>query len=205
MPTNPSPMLDFYQAQLEASRNFANIVFSNTQKADQLVISAAKSGTGERLKYAQALVTTRDPDGLKTLQATYASEGPDAMFGYFRDMIKVIFDATAEVGKVSESYLDALKTVAVKTGSHSAAPDLSLAATLAEPMAQSIKLLGLWSSASQQFADLAKQYVRAAETLPSMLTPNGVDPSSASGISHAQEASARAPSRSHDPVRAKAA
>jgi phasin family protein len=157
-----NPMLDLYQAQLEASRNIANIILTNTEKMDHLALSAAKTGVGDQLKYARALGAARDAEGLKTLQSAFAQQSPEAMLGYCRDLFKVFVDTNAEIGKVAESYLEDMKAVAIKTG-NGAARDMSVASSATEPVTPSVNFLNLWTNAYQQFADLTKQYMRAAE------------------------------------------
>ncbi len=168
----PNPMLDLYQAQLEASRNISNIIMSNTEKMDHLALTAAKSGVGDQLKYAQALGAARDPEGLKTLQSTFAKQTPDAMLSYCRDVFKVFAETNTEIGKVAEEYLEEMKTVAVKTG-RGAARAASIGAPATEPVAPSVNFLNLWTNAYQQFADLTKQYMKVAEEMPTEVASNG--------------------------------
>lgn len=157
-----NPMLDLYQAQLEASRNIANIILTNTEKMDHLALTAAKTGVGDQVKYARALGAARDAEGLKTLQSAFAQQSPDAMLGYCRDLFKVFVDTNAEIGKVAESYLEDMKAVAIKSG-NGAAREMSVASSVTEPVAPSVNFLNLWTNAYQQFADLTKQYMKAAE------------------------------------------
>jgi phasin family protein len=157
-----NPMLDLYQAQLEASRNIADIILTNTEKMDHLALSAAKTGVGDQVKYARALGAARDPEGLKTLQSAFARQSPDAMLGYCRDLFKVFVDTNAEIGKVAEGYLEDMKAVAIKSG-NGAARDMSVASSATEPVGPSVNFLNLWTNAYQQFADLTKQYMKAAE------------------------------------------
>jgi phasin family protein len=165
-------MLDLYQAQLEASRNISNIIMSNTEKMDHLALTAAKSSVGDQLKYAQALGAARDAEGLKTLQSTFAKQTPDAMLGYCRDVFKVFVDTNTEIGKVAEDYLAEMKTVAATAG-NGASRGIATAASAVEPVAPSVNFLNLWTNAYQQFADLTKQYMKAAEKLPTGVAANG--------------------------------
>jgi Phasin protein len=159
-----NPTFELYQAQLEALRNLASVIFSNTEKMNALALTAAKSGIGDQLKYAQALSAARDADGLKTLQSTFTNRAPDAILSFYRDAFKLFVDGDTEVGKVAESYLEDMKAVALKTG-NSATRNISIASAngSADTVTPTANFINLWSKSYQQFADLTKQYMHTSE------------------------------------------
>lgn len=161
-----NPMFDLYQAQLEALRNLADVVLSNTEKMDHLALNAAKSGVGDQLKYAQALGAARDADGLKTLQSTFTNQAPDAILNFYRDVFKVFVDSNTEIGKVAESYLEDIKAVDLKTGNN-ATRNMSIAssnnAVDGDTVTPTVNFLNLWTKSYQRFADLTKQYMHAPD------------------------------------------
>ena len=159
-----NPMFDLYQAQLEALRNLANVVLSNSEKMNHLALSAAKAGVGDQLKYAQALSAARDADGLKTLQSTFTNQAPDAVLNFYRDAFKLFVDGNTEIGKVAEGYLEDMKAAALRTGS-SMTRNMSIASAngSADTVTPTVNFLNLWSKSYQQFADLTKNYLHTPD------------------------------------------
>ena len=64
-----NPIADMYQTQLEVTRQFADTLFSGTEKIDHVIINATHRALTEQLRLAQALAAVRDPRGLASLQS----------------------------------------------------------------------------------------------------------------------------------------
>ena len=61
MPSAMNPIVDMYQTQLEASRRLADVMFSGTQRIDQVMIDTAHRAVTEQLNFVQAVAAARDP------------------------------------------------------------------------------------------------------------------------------------------------
>jgi phasin family protein len=156
-----NPLLDMYQAQLEASRHIADVILTNTEKLDHLMFSTARVGVADQFKYAQSLGAARDADGVKTLQSAFNAHAPDTLMNYYRDVFKVFADANAEVGKAAETFLEDMKSAAITAGD-GAARELSGVAGPIALTGPNANFVNLWTSAYQQFADITKQYMESA-------------------------------------------
>src|SRR5256885_1747749 len=111
MPTNVlNPIVDMYQTQLEASRQFGDALFSGTEKIDRVIIEATHRAFTEQLKFAQALAATRDPSGMANLQSSFR---PDNAVNYQKEILRIFAEMQNNIGRSVQEYVQQLgrKTV----------------------------------------------------------------------------------------------
>jgi phasin family protein len=156
-----NPIQDLHQAQLEATRQVANIVLSSAQKMDHLTLSTAKDSMNDQIKYAEALGAVRDPSGVKAVHSAFSKQTPDAMLNYYRELFKVFSESNAEIGKIAESYLEDMKLAAIKTA-NGATRNMDMAASVSEAAPAGADILGLWNAGYKQLSKMTEQYLKAA-------------------------------------------
>ncbi len=106
MQTAMNPMVDMYQTQLEASRRLADVVFAGTERIDRVMIEATHRAVTDQLNFAQAVASTRDPNGVANLQATYLSRRPDNAVNYQREIVRIFAEVQSEIGKSMQYYME---------------------------------------------------------------------------------------------------
>jgi phasin family protein len=154
-----NPVANIYQTQLEASRQFADAVFSGTEKVDQVLLEATHRAFTEQLKFAQSLIAVRDPQDAANVQASYLSQRPDRAMNYQRELIRVFTEIQTELGKSMRNYVEQLNTTASNGPSASLGAMEDEASEIPNPMPN---LFSLWESAFRQAASLATQNMNSA-------------------------------------------
>lgn len=157
-----NPLQDLYQAQLEATRKVANVILTSAEKMDHLSLSVAKDTMNDQIKYAEGLSAVRDPDGAQTLQSAFAKQTPDAMLNYYRELFKVFAESNTEIGRVAESYIEDMKSAAMKTA-NGATRNMGVAANEAVPVDAGI--LGLWNAGFKQLSKMTEAYLNAVRAV----------------------------------------
>jgi ElaB/YqjD/DUF883 family membrane-anchored ribosome-binding protein len=110
MPSVLNPIIDMYQTQLEASRRFADVVFSGTEKIDHVMIEAKHRAFTEQLDFVQAITNARDPKGVASLQSTYISRRPETTANYQKEMVRILAEIQSDLGKSMQEYIERLGT-----------------------------------------------------------------------------------------------
>lgn len=158
-----SPMVTMYQTQLEASRRFADAIFSGTEKIDRVVIGATHRAVTEQLRLAQSLSSFRDPRAAgSSLQSSLFSRNPDDAMNYQKEIMRVFAEVQNEIGRSLQDYLEQL-------GSHAAT---SAAAPLEAAQEQAndavfnpmTSMFSVWESAFKEVAALAKKNMTTARS-----------------------------------------
>lgn len=158
-----NPMVTMYQTQLEASRRFADAIFSGTEKIDRVVIGATHRVFTEQLRFAQALSSMRDPRSIgNTLQSSFFTRHPDDAVNYQKEIMRIFAEMQNELGRSLQDYVEQLGT---NTATSAAAP-LEAAQEQANdavfnPMTS---MFSVWESAFKEVAALAKKNMMAARS-----------------------------------------
>lgn len=158
-----NPMVNMYQTQLEASRRFADAIFSGTEKIDRVVIGATQRVFNEQLRFAQALSSVRDPRNVSsTLQSSLFSRNPDDAMNYQKEIMRIFAEMQNEIGRSMQVYIEQLGTNAATSATaplevaHGQAND-----AVFNPMTS---MFSVWESAFKEVADLAKKNMVAARS-----------------------------------------
>jgi hypothetical protein len=153
-----NPFLDMYRSQLEASRYISRVIFTNTEKLEHLALTTAKTGVDDQLKYAQSLGAVRDVEGAKSLHTAFVAHTPEVLMNYYRSVWNIFADANSEMGKVAETYLEDMKSVASRGATTAVVAQNGVTAP------SGAALVNIWANAYQQFADMTKHYMESAAT-----------------------------------------
>jgi len=190
-----NPISDMYQTQLEASRRFADVVFSGTKKIDRVCIEAAQHAFSENLNFVQALASTRDPKGVANLQSKFFSPQPDNAIGYQKEMMRIFAEIQNEVGK---SMQDIMEKFGTNVTSNASAP-LRAAQGQAGDMGFNplAGMFSMWESAFKEVTSLANRNMNVvrhtyedaanAATTAAQATAAAAVQSANSGISEVSE------------------
>lgn len=109
-----NPIADMYQTQLEVSRQFADALFSGTEKIDHVIINATRRALTEQLRLAQALAAARDPRGLASLQSSLVPR-PENAANCQKEVLRVFAKMQAEIGKSMQHFIEQLGTNAANS------------------------------------------------------------------------------------------
>lgn len=158
-----SPMVNMYQTQLEASRRFADAIFSGTEKIDRVVIGATHRVFNDQLRFAQALSSIRDPRNVSTtFQSSFFSRNPDDAVNYQKEIMRIFAEMQNEIGRSMQDYIEQLGTSAATnaTAPLNIAPGQANDAVF-NPMTS---MFSVWESAFKEVAELAKKNMVAAKS-----------------------------------------
>lgn len=157
-----NPIMNMYQTQLEASRRFADAVFSGTEKIDRMMLEATHRAFTEQMNFAQAVAAARDPRGAANLQTAFLSHRPDNVAGYQKEIMHIFSDMQNEIGKSMQYYAEQLMPDSV---SNAQAPLKMTQASSGSPTLNPITgLLSVWESAFREVASMANRNMAAART-----------------------------------------
>lgn len=162
MPSVLSPIVDLYQTQLEASRRFADVVFSGTEKIDHVVIEATHRAFTEQLNFAQAVASARDPKGVASLQSTFFSRRPESAVNYQKEIMRIFAEIQNEIGRSMQEYAEKFRT---NVATNATAP-LKVAQeqandTVFNPMTG---MFSVWEQAFKEVASLANRNMAVARS-----------------------------------------
>lgn len=149
-----SPAAHLLQAHLEASRRVADAFFAGVKKVDNLMLEASHRACIEQLRLAQSLAAVRDAQGASHAQATYLAQRPDRAMDYQRDMIRVLTEVQADLGKSMRSYLEQIGNGAIAGFSGAVDPAAVASPDLYQPMAS---IMSAWQSVFRDAASMASQ------------------------------------------------
>lgn len=156
-----NPMAAMYQTQLEASRQFADALFSGVEKIDHVLLEASHRACIEQLRLAQSLVAVRDAQGATSVQAKFLSQRPERAMDYQRELFRVFAEVQSELGKSMRNCMEQLGGGAMTEFATALAPESGGEA------ASTIPLTGLftaWQSAFREASAVANRNIETART-----------------------------------------
>jgi hypothetical protein len=158
-----NPIADMYQTQLEVTRQFADTLFSGTEKIDHVIINATHRALTEQLRLAQALAAVRDPRGLASLQSMLVPH-PENAANCQREVLQVFAEMQAEIGKSMQQFIEQLGSNAA----NSTAKRLGVAREQLNgaPFDPITGMLSVWESAFREATAFTnKNIIAAAATM----------------------------------------
>jgi ElaB/YqjD/DUF883 family membrane-anchored ribosome-binding protein len=158
-----NPLVNMYQTQLEASRRFADAVFSGTEKIDRVFIGATHRAFTEQMNFAQAIATARDPRTMgTTLQSGFMSRSPDDAMSYQKEIMRVFAEVQNDIGRSLQEYIEQLGTRAAQSAT---APLEAVQGRTNDAVFNPMtSMFSVWESAFKEVADLAKKNMMAARS-----------------------------------------
>ncbi len=155
-----NPMADMYHSQLEASRRFAEVLFSGTERIDHVVLEASHRAFTNNLNLAHAAVSMRDPKELANMQSTMLAHRPDTAMNFQKEIMRVFAEIQNEMGKSMKEYAEKFganiarsATAPLKSAQDKATDNVF------NPMAG---MFSMWESAFREVANMANKNMSAA-------------------------------------------
>lgn len=155
-----SPMMNLYQNQLEASRRFADAVFSGAEKIDRVMIGATRHAVAEQLNFVQAIAAVRDPRSVgAALQSTFMSRNPEDTVNYQRELMHIFTELQNDIGRSMQDYIE-------RFGSNAASSTMRMSERASETVQNQANdavfnpmtsMFSVWESAFKDVAALAKR------------------------------------------------
>ncbi|TCS35747.1 phasin family protein [Paucimonas lemoignei] len=164
MPKLYSPMATFCQTQLEASRQFADALFSSAEKLDQVLLAASHRACIEQLRFAQSLASVRDPQGAADVQAKFFSQRPDRAMNYQRELVRVFTEVQAELGNSMRTYMEQIGSIGNGAASEFASEAERDAPTAADIYSPMTGIFSVWQSAFREAASAANRNMEVARS-----------------------------------------
>jgi hypothetical protein len=156
-----NPIVDMYQTQLEASRQFADAMFSGTEKIDRVIIDATHRAVSDQLRFAQALAAARDPKGLASLQPSLLNR-PESAVNYQKELMRVFAEMQNDLGKSVQQYVEQLTT---RTANNATKPLETVQEHTKDAMFNPMTgMFSVWESAFKEVAALANKNMVAARS-----------------------------------------
>jgi hypothetical protein len=113
MQTVLNPLVNVYQTQLEASRRFADAVFSGTEKIDRIVLDAVHRIFNQQLTLVQAMTTASDPQAAAALlQTKLMPRSPDETMNYQKEVMRVFAEMQNDISRSLQDYMEQLGSTA---------------------------------------------------------------------------------------------
>ena len=156
-----SPIADMYQSQLEASRQFADVIFSGVGKIDRVVIEAAHHAVDEQLRMAQSVTTARDPQSAANVQSSFFTK-PTGVMPYQQEIMRIFAEMQNEIGRAMKKYLEKIRN----SMSHTATAPFKEAQqrttdTVVNPMTG---VFSMWESAFREVTAMADKNIAAGQS-----------------------------------------
>jgi hypothetical protein len=158
-----SPLMNMYHTQLEASRRFADVIFSGTEKMDRAMIGATHRVFNEQIKLAAAMSTVRDPRNIgAALQSGLLSRNPDETVNYQQEIMRIYAEMQSDIGKSLQEYIRQLGTSASAETMQPAEP---VKGRVTEDMFNPVSsMFSVWESAFKEVAALARKNMTTARS-----------------------------------------
>jgi hypothetical protein len=156
-----NPLMTMYQTQLEASRRFADAVFSGTEKIDRVVIGATHRALTEQLNLAEEMATMRTPQSFGSrIRSGSMQHNPGNMMNYQKEIMRIFVDMQAEI---SRSLQDCIGKYGALAPASSVRPSSTRRQTddTANPVAG---MLSVWESAFKEVTDLVRENMATARS-----------------------------------------
>ncbi|HZW21756.1 phasin family protein [Noviherbaspirillum sp.] len=151
-----NPLVSMYNTQLEASRRFAEAVFSGTEKIDRVMRGATQRAFNEQLNLVQAITTAGDPRSVgTTLQSNLFARNPDDAVNYQKEIVRIMAEMQNEISQSMQDYMDQMRSstaVSAARPHHSGHGQANN--TAFNPMTS---MFSVWESAFKEVAELAKK------------------------------------------------
>lgn len=158
------PMANIFQTQLEASRQFADALFSSAEKIDHVLLAASHRACIEQLRFAQSLATVRDVQGAADAQAKFFSQRPDRAMNYQQEVIRVFSEVQTELGKSMRTYVEQMGSLgngAVSEFASAVEPDTTTAMEAYNPLTG---IFSAWQTAFREAASATSRNIEVART-----------------------------------------
>lgn len=164
MQQKANPMASIYQTQLQASRRFADAVFSGTERLDRVVIEATHQAVNDQLNFVQSMASGSSlRDAGATLQSGMLQRNSDEAVNYQAEIIRIMAEMQSEIGKSMQECMMQMGSQAM------AAPaQLNQAAQTAQSQASAASdnpvtsMFSVWESAFNEVTALATRSMTAA-------------------------------------------
>lgn len=158
-----SPLVSMYQTQLEASRRFADAIFSGTEKIDRIMIGATHRVFTQQLKFAHALASATDPRSAgNVLQSNLLSGSPDNAMNYQKEIMRIVAEVQNDLGRSLQEYVEQIGTQAASSAT---APLQSAQEHANDAVFNPVtSMFSVWESAFKEVAALAKKNMMKAES-----------------------------------------
>lgn len=155
MQTVLTPLVNVYQTQLEASRRFADAIFSGTEKMDRVVLDTIHSVFNQQLTLVQAMASARDPQtAANVLQSRLLSRSPDDTMNYQKEVMRIFAEMQNDISKSLKDYVEKLGA----TASSVAQPLESVQQQANDAVYNPVtSVFSVWESAFKEAAALAKK------------------------------------------------
>jgi|GEM_PF-1144268 len=156
-----NPLVTMYNTQLEASRRFAEAVFSGSEKIDRVMRGATQRVFNEQLNLVQAITSARDPRTVgTTLQSNLFSRNPDDAMNYQKEIVRIVAEMQNEISRSMQEYMDEIRSGAATNATRPLQAAQSQANdAVFNPMTS---MFSVWESAFKEVAELAKKNMVAA-------------------------------------------
>jgi hypothetical protein len=163
MQTVLSPLVNVYQTQLEASRRFADAVFSGTEKIDRVMLDAIHRVFNQQMTFMQAMTSARDPQSAATmLQSKLLSRSPDDTMNYQKDLMRIFAEMQNDISKSLQDYIEQLGSNAANGAAlPMGAPSQQANDAVYNPVTS---VFSVWESAFKEAAALARKNMAGART-----------------------------------------
>ena len=156
-----NPLVTMYNTQLEASRRFADAVFTGTEKIDRVMRGATQRVFNEQINFVQAMTTARDPRSVgTTLQSSLFSRNPDDAVNYQKEIVRIVAEMQNEISRSMQDYMEQIRSSATTNAARPfQAAQVQANDTVFNPMTS---MFSVWESAFKEVAELAKKNMVAA-------------------------------------------
>jgi ElaB/YqjD/DUF883 family membrane-anchored ribosome-binding protein len=158
-----SPFVGVFQTQLEASRRFADAVFTGTEKLDRVMIDATHHAFNRQLNLAQSMMTAQDPQSAATvLQSNFLSRNPDDAMNYQKEVMRIFAEMQNDFGKTLREYVEHL---GINTAANAATPMEAARGHANDALYNPVSsMFSVWESAFKDVAELAKKNMDVARS-----------------------------------------
>jgi hypothetical protein len=151
-----NPLMNMYHTQLEASRRFADAIFSGTEKIDRVMIGATHRVFNEQITLAEAISTVRDPRNIgSAFQSGWLSRNPDETVNYQQEILRIYAEMQNDIGKSLQEYIEQLGANA--SASTRQSTETTQARTNDAVFNPMTNMFSIWESAFKEVASLAKR------------------------------------------------
>ena len=154
----PKPALALYNSQIDASQEVAEAMFVSVEKAEKLILDAARHNFEEQLKFAQSLAAARDPQGFAALQKTFSGQNPERAMEYQKQVMQIIMEANAAFSHAVETFMQGAKASANAATSGGVA--------MPAPTNLAGGVFPMWDAAFKEFTKSANRLMQAGTAAP---------------------------------------
>lgn len=160
-----NPLVGMYQTQLEASRRFADAIFSGTQKIDRVMIGATHRAFTEQLNFVQAMAGMRDPRSAEaTIRSRFLARNPDEAMNDQKEIMRIVVEMQNEIGQSLQECVEQLRRQA-SIGAPEQAVDASRMRQDEAAFNPVTSMFSVWESAFKEVAALARKNMLAGRMM----------------------------------------